>query len=185
MGIFKRIILSLFSIIAAFISAAFIIITIFKNSYDYLVKYYSDYILYNKYGVVISVLAGLGIFAVSLYCFYIAVYSNRDKKAVGKKTGIGEIRISLSAVETIALSSIRRLEGIKDMRAIVSNSGDGISVDMKVVLYPDTIIPMLSEDIQDRVKKAIEDTTGIKVYEVRVLIDNIHSSPAYKAKTGE
>ena len=36
-------------------------------------------------------------------------------------------------------------------------------------------IPLLSEDIQGKVKNAIEESFGIKVNEVKVLIENIYT----------
>jgi uncharacterized alkaline shock family protein YloU len=185
MSISTRIILAVYSIIAAVISIGFCVISVFKNLYDFTVKYFGDYISYNKYGIIVSVAAGLFIFILSVFCFYISLKTNKDRKAVSKKTGIGEVRISIPALETISLSSVRKLDGIKDTRVTVKNAGDGVSIDMKVVLFADTVIPLLSEDIQTRVKEAVENSTGIKVYDVRVLVDNIHSNPVYKAKTGE
>ena len=114
-------------------------------------------------------------FALSLTFLLSGFRSDKDKKAVSKHTNIGEIKISLDTIENIALGASRKLNGVKEAKANLFKREDGVAIVVRTVVLPDINIPLLSEDIQVKVKKAIEDSTGIKVSDVRVVVENIYS----------
>jgi len=46
---------------------------------------------------------------------------------------------------------------------------------IKTIVMPDINIPALLEDIQLKVKKSVEETTGIVVNEVKVSVENTYT----------
>ncbi|GAE87655.1 hypothetical protein JCM21531_1043 [Acetivibrio straminisolvens JCM 21531] len=96
-------------------------------------------------------------------------------KSISKYNNVGEVRISLNTIESIALAASRKLGGVKDNKAYVTKQGDNVVISIKTIVMPDINIPALLEDIQMKVKKSVEETTGIGVNEVKVSVENIYT----------
>jgi len=94
-------------------------------------------------------------------------------RGVSRRNEIGEFKISIHAIENIALAEARRISGLKVLKTPVQKMDKGVYVTVKASAMMDENIPELSQAIQDRVKLAIENSTQIKVIEVRVLISDI------------
>lgn len=91
----------------------------------------------------------------------------------------GEVSITVSAVKIIIMKAAKTIEGIKEIRPAVSNGADGLQVYLHMMINPDISVPELSKKVQDVVRKYLEDTGGLKVAEVKVLVDDL--SPGVKA----
>jgi uncharacterized alkaline shock family protein YloU len=105
---------------------------------------------------------------------------DREKKAITRYTNIGLIKISLSAIETIALNATKKISGVKETKAIVTQSGDSVFILIKSVVLSDVNIPSILEDIQVKVKKTVEDITDVKVNEVTATVENVYAG--YKGR---
>jgi uncharacterized alkaline shock family protein YloU len=112
-------------------------------------------------------------FLLSVVFLLSGVGGKRDKKFVSKYTNIGEIRISLDTLENIALAASRKFSGIRETKASVTRVENGIAVMMKIMVFPEVNIPSISEDLQLKVKNAIEETSGVQVNSIQVLVDNL------------
>ena len=77
-------------------------------------------------------------------------------------------------------SIFEKIAGIRDNKAYVTKQGDHVSVYIKTIVMPDVNIPALLEDIQLKVKKSVEETTGIAVNEVKASVENIYTG--YKSR---
>ena len=47
---------------------------------------------------------------------------------------------------------------------------------------PEINMPSVSEELQGKIKKTVEESSGIGVKEVKVIIDGIYSGPGYKPR---
>ncbi|MEI6602186.1 MAG: alkaline shock response membrane anchor protein AmaP [Clostridia bacterium] len=94
-------------------------------------------------------------------------------RGVSRRNEIGEYKVSLHAIENIALAETRRISGLKVLKTPVQKMDKGVFVTVKASAMMDENIPELSQTVQDRVKMAIEKSTEINVLEVRVLISDI------------
>ncbi len=121
-------------------------------------------------------------FALSIMFLLSGVRSSKDKKAVSKHTNIGEIRISLNSIENIASNASKRSTGIRESKTLVKKAEDGVDIEVRVVVMPDISIPVISEEVQGRVKKSVEDASGITVKNVKVIVDSIYSGVTYKPR---
>jgi len=182
MNIFFRILLAGYAFSMAIISTMTMIVALKPATFDRISLSLTNSILLDTGSRVALFLIALLFFILSITFLFSGIKSNKDKKAVSKYTNIGEIKISLNSLENIALNTARRLTGIKESKAYVFRTGDSVSIDIKVVVMPDINIPALSEEIQSRVKKAVEESSGISVAGVRVLVENIFSGNLYKAR---
>src|SRR5690606_23010539 len=132
-------------------------------------------VLSNKASVILLFIVELIFFGLSLMFLLSGVRSERNRKSITRFNKIGEVKISLNTIENIALAASRRNNGVRDSKAYVKRTGENVSVHIRVVVMPDINIPALLEDIQKRVKKSVEETSGILVDDVKVFVENIYT----------
>lgn len=182
MKIISKILLVIYSLVFAFISAVAVAVTVDKNLLADIYKFLTDTVLKNGGYKLIMFCIGLLLLILSLYFIAIIFRTRREKKSVNKVTDIGEISISLMSLENIALSATKKLDGISGTKAIVSRQDKNVAITIRTHVYPDINIPSLSEKIQSIVKNAVEDISGIAVNSVRVFVESITESEINKTK---
>jgi uncharacterized alkaline shock family protein YloU len=175
MNLLFRVMLTIYGVCLAVVSSIAAAIAINSKIFDNIVEYMDKHILESDHARILLFAFALIFLVISLVFLLSGFKSNKDKKSISKYTNIGEIKISLNAIESIALSASRKLNGIRETKAYVSKMADGVSINIKVVIFGDVNVPILSEDIQVKVKNSVEETTGIKVNDVRVTVENIHT----------
>ena len=109
-----------------------------------------------------------------------------------ENTGMGAIRIANEVVSIIAGLAATEIEGVAGMSGGIAggiaemlgrqNLSKGVevevgeteaAVDLYVVMWYGVKIPDVSWDIQDNVKQAIENMTGLEVVEVNVHVQGV------------
>lgn len=184
MNIFFRILLAIYAFCLAMFSALAMFISIRVQTFASIFSYLEDNVFTDGatgYRIAVFTTA-LVFFALSLMFLFSGIRSNKDKKAVSKHTNIGEIRISLNSIENIAFTSSKKAGGVKESKTSVKKEEDGVAIEVRIVVMPDVSIPAISEEIQSRVKKAVEDAAGIVVKQVKVVVESIYSGITYKAR---
>ena len=83
---------------------------------------------------------------------------------------IGSAYITLSALDCMVQKHVRGNNRIKDCESQVSAVPEGIAVQLKLSLMPDTNIPELTKALQASLKTYVESLSGIQVTEVAILI---------------
>ena len=184
MNIFYRILLAVYAFCLALFSAAIMYIAIWAEAFAGAADFLSrDVFAEGATGPRMAVfLTALVFFALSIMFLLSGVKSNKDKKAVSKHTNIGEIRISLNSIENIAISASKKSNGVRESKTLVKKAEDGVEIEVRIVVMPDMSIPTISEEVQARVKKSVEDYSGIEVKQVKVVVDSIYSGITYKAR---
>lgn len=109
----------------------------------------------------------------------------KKKNTILVDTNHGKIRIAAETIENTAKTVVKDYEEIKDVQVKMVKEKRGIKVYMALLVLPNTNIIELSAKVQDEVKEAIEDTTGVKVNNVDIKIKNITESRKVKAKIKE
>ena len=184
MNIFFRVLLAIYAFCLAVFSAIMMYAVIKTDVFNAIYQYMDERIFsYNGSGPRLALfLTALLFFVLSLMFLLSGVKSNKDKKAISKHTNIGEVSISLNSIENIALNASRKAAGVKDTKAFVRKRVDNVSIVARIVVMPDMNIPAISEDVQTRVKKSVEDNAGINVSDVKVIVDCIYSGATYKSR---
>lgn len=177
MNIFFRILLALYAFCLALVSAAVMLISIKIEYFASITGFLQSNVFSDTtQGPRMAVFAAaLVFFVLSLSFLFSGVRYNKDKKAVSKHTNIGEIKISLNSIENIALTTSKRINGVRDTKAFVKRIEDSVAITVRMVVMPDIGIPAVSMEIQDRVKHAVEENAGVVVKSVKVLVDSIYS----------
>ncbi|TYQ13371.1 UNVERIFIED_CONTAM: putative alkaline shock family protein YloU [Acetivibrio alkalicellulosi] len=180
MNIIFRTLLAFYAFCLTVISLILMIVTLNVDIFNKTSTYLVDNILENPSSTILLFIVELIFFGLSLMFLLSGVKSDKNKKAISKFNNTGEIKISLNTIENIALATARKLNGVRDTKAHVRKMGDNVSVHIKTIVMPDVNIPALLEDVQRKVKKSIEETSGIMVNDIKVSVDNIYTG--YKSR---
>lgn len=180
MNIIFRTILAIYAFCLTVASVILMAMTLNHGFFTSTTEYITEYVLPNKASNVLMFIVELIFFALSMMFLFSGVRSEREKKFISKANSVGEIRISLNTIENIALAASRKLNGIKETKAYVHRFGETVSINIKAVVLAEIHIPTLSEELQIKVKKAVEETSGITVTDVKVSVENIYTG--YKSR---
>lgn len=98
---------------------------------------------------------------------------NEVMHALIKESAMGQVRITVQAMENIVKKSVLQVRGIREVQPRIISRPEGIGVFIHVIVAPDLAIPQVSDEIQEKVKENLERIAGVNVYAVKVLVENI------------
>ncbi|BDG59880.1 alkaline shock response membrane anchor protein AmaP [Caldinitratiruptor microaerophilus] len=122
-------------------------------------------------------LVGAAFFAVSVRLIFFAFARRGAGQAVVHETEVGEVRISLSAVESLVRRVARGIKGVRDVKAGVFLGPSGLVAEIRGTLSPDVSIPDVSAEMQSAVKAQVHRVVGVEVAEVRVRVESLATEP--------
>ena len=122
---------------------------------------------------------------------------NRSTHKVYEKDKLGEVQIADEVVAIIAGLSATEVDGVDSMAGNITNelvgklgmknlskgvkvdvTEDHVSVDLSLNLTYGYNLPEVSEAVQDRVKSAIENMTGLSVLDINIKIAGVNMEAA-------
>ena len=122
---------------------------------------------------------------------------NRSTHKVYEKDKLGEVQIADEVVAIIAGLAATEVDGVDSMALNITNelvgklgmnnlskgvkvdvTEDHVSVDLSLNLTYGYNIPEVSEAVQDRVKSAIENMTGLSVLDINIKIAGVNMEAA-------
>jgi len=109
--------------------------------------------------------------SVILYPFF--NIEKRYKKTLINSTELGDVNITLGAIDNLVKKVVKKREGIFDINTDINNGESGLDINLSIKVYSDYIIPQLTSELQKVVKSYLEDTTGVTVNNVKILINEI------------
>jgi uncharacterized alkaline shock family protein YloU len=171
-GVFDRVVLALFALAVAVISFIFLIMAAagWMEPLNYL-RVILDYSNPNGRWL-IGVLSAVSL-VVSLRFLYFGFRRDRPWQTLIHQTDMGEVRISLSAVENLVTKVARSLKGVRDVRASVFPTPGGLGVRVRGVVSPEVNVPETAREIQQAVTDYTRNVVGVEVTEVKVMVQNI------------
>lgn len=171
-NIFTRSLMILFALLFILI-AAFTMITAFNfqsliNLFIFLRSLSSS--SYLTIAVIVSL-----IFLLSALIFLsIGMKKSKDKKYVSRPTNMGEVQISFITIQNIAMNAASSFSELKNISVSILNDSGNIKVIIRSHIMPGVNIPALSEQVQEKVKISVEESTGVAVSSVKVYIQGIY-----------
>lgn len=84
----------------------------------------------------------------------------------------GEISITVPAIKTIIMRAVKKVEGIKEIRPVVSSRPDGLQIYLHLMVNPDCSMEEMGQSIQKVVKEYVEKIGGVQVAAVKILVDD-------------
>ena len=109
----------------------------------------------------------------TFFAFRMSLRFRREEKTVINQTQFGEIRITVSAIESFALRATRKVKGVKDAHVGVRADLTGLDIFIEISVYPDLSVPQISEEIRAKVDEYIFETIGVRVNSVKVLVTKV------------
>ncbi len=172
-SIMGKIIYYLFLVIVLLISICLFVFSIGIIPFDdvnlYIGLYYKGNLVLN----LITVLVAIFLFISSIKLMFPGKKSKTLSGALVKNTELGGIKVSIGTLNNLAQKAVRKFDEVKDVKSNIISEIDGISVQLKLMIMPDVVIPDLTKKIQDEVKEYIETLSGIHVKEVQIFIDDL------------
>ena len=125
--------------------------------------------------------ARLGIAAVSILVAILAIYSiglNFKKKPENKftlidTTDFGEIHITIEAIENFIARAVTATKEVKEVKPRIKIVPEGIALLLKITINPDTNVPNVTREIQEKVAQYLKEYAGMEVLEIEVVVDKI------------
>jgi uncharacterized alkaline shock family protein YloU len=91
------------------------------------------------------------------------VLPHRSDKAIVRSTSLGQVRVSLRAVEQVVFRGVNQIRGVRDIEVRVRPTAAGVDVWVAIAVAPDLVIPDLAHDVQQRVERSVQETVGVPV----------------------
>lgn len=86
---------------------------------------------------------------------------------------LGNVNITLDALDKLVRKVAAQQEGVTRVSTKLKTLENELHIFLNVKVKPDRPLPQLTKDLQNIVKSYIEDTTGVNINEVKVLVDSI------------
>lgn len=113
---------------------------------------------------------------IGLRLFWISLSRRNYAKAIVHDYMLGQVRISILAIENLVKKVVCQIPGIKEVKPRVVEHHKGMGLHIRAVVAPDISIPEVSREIQQKVQEYLAQTTGITVSEIKVIVDNISTT---------
>jgi hypothetical protein len=99
-----------------------------------------------------------------LFVAFLAVYSNlstrRWERSVVFHNPLGEVMVSLTALEDIGRQAKAEVPGVKDLKLRVLPRRRGLQATARVVLFSDANVPSTTELIQEVIRRRLQEVVG-------------------------
>lgn len=182
MNLFDRFVLALYSLVLTAVSIIAIAVSVRLIPADWVG--YWIYMVYNSDSTRISLFVLSAIFLLISLRFFTYGFRKRGKisPTIDRQGEIGDIRISLDTVESIASRAAKRLRGIRELQAKAIPVESGTAIRLKVTVDGEASIPQLTDELQKNVKHDVEQIAGIHVDKVTVLVTDIVRSQVARSR---
>lgn len=158
---------------AIFLIAVSLLLVLFSvgwtNPIDYLNIIYGDM----RARIIMGVSGGF-VLILGLYIFLLSIFRQPSDHTVVENTSLGEINISLRAVENLLQQAALSVRGVRDVKPIIRSDEKGVYVYLKAIISHEVNIPQASKELQDKSREILENSAGIKVVEIRVNVVDIN-----------
>ncbi|HHT64353.1 MAG: alkaline shock response membrane anchor protein AmaP [Bacillota bacterium] len=169
MKIFNRLLVIIFSLLIGTISLVTLFMALgWTTPLDYLNNVF--YSINNRW--IIGITSGLVLLA-ALNLIFSSLLKNPVNDTKIAENDHGEVSITIPAVEALVKKAAFQIKGVKEVKPVIKCTPQGIAVFVKTSMHPGTVIPSSAQELQAAVKEFLEQTAGIQVLEVKVLITHV------------
>ncbi|NPV70867.1 MAG: alkaline shock response membrane anchor protein AmaP [Firmicutes bacterium] len=169
MGLFDRVVLTLYTFFLALFSLAMVLVS---AGWGYPLEFLKANLATVSGRWVTGIISAM-LFVASLRLLYFGFQKRRGMQTVVHETSMGEVRISLDAIEDLVRRVGRQVQGVRDVKPVVTSGPSGLNVIVRTSVSPDVSIPQVSEELQTTVRNYVKNVVGATVAEVRVFVGNI------------
>ena len=175
MSIIDRIILSIYTLLLAFLSLGVMLLSLRLIPLELVwtgVLYISEQWEAGLVGAVFLL--------VSIRLLLAGMRSRCLKDTIVHHNDIGDVHISLDAIKNLVEKTSRNTRGVRGAKVRVSHDKRGLKVSINAVVSPEVHVPSISAELQQRIHDYIKNTVGVEIADVEILVENISND--FKAK---
>lgn len=169
---FEKFLLILFSIIVIIVSVSLVLIATGMMDESFVITKILEFAKqYKTYTLIIgSIFALLGL---------IGLFSSSDSTesisgGLAIKSDTGTVYINRDTFENIILGVARNFPELKNVKADIQITEQGVIVNVNTMILPDTIVPELTEKLQESIKSSILKQTTIEIKEANIKIKGVY-----------
>ncbi len=109
----------------------------------------------------------------ALYLMFSILFRSTVTQTRIANNDYGEVSITIPAVEVLVKKAAFQIKGVREVKPLIRCTPEGIAVFIKTGMLPETVIPQSAQDLQTTVKDYLEQTAGLQVVEIKVLITHV------------
>lgn len=121
-----------------------------------------SYTLEGAMGRAISLIVGLVLLLFMVYYVIGNLQASRRERTVVLQTPMGEVLVSLPAIEDFARVLKGKIEGLRDIKGRVIYTRRGLKVSARVTVLAEYSIAEVTQKTQDAIRNYIQHTLGIE-----------------------
>lgn len=121
--------------------------------------------------VLLMLLLSLLLLAVGGLCIHLAVRRRRGKGFVVQTGELGEVSISIRALEGLVSRCVEKHEELHVTSTLLENTRDGLVIRLAANMASGVNIPKAVGTLQKQIKQYVTTCSGVDVYEVKVQVD--------------
>jgi hypothetical protein len=125
---------------------------------------------------------GIFLVAVALFTIWGNFEKRRSERTVVLESPLGEIMVSLGAIEDFSRVVKNQVKGVKDIKGKVISTRKGLRVTAHVTLFSDRSVADVTQEVQEAIIQYIQFTLGI---ETQIKPTVIVSKVVFKSKEEE
>lgn len=169
---FEKFLLILFSIIVIIVSVSLVLIATGMMDGSFVTTKILEFAKQYKTCTLIigSIFALLGL---------IGLFSSSDSSdsisgGLAIKSDTGTVYINRDTFENIILGVARNFPELKNIKADIQITEQGVIVNVNTMILPDTIVPELTEKLQESIKSSILKQTTVEIKEANIKIKGVY-----------
>ena len=169
---FEKFLLILFSIIVIIVSVSLVLIATGMMDGSFVTTKILEFAKQDKTCTLIigSIFALLGL---------IGLFSSSDSSdsisgGLAIKSDTGTVYINRDTFENIILGVARNFPELKNIKADIQITEQGVIVNVNTMILPDTIVPELTEKLQESIKSSILKQTTVEIKEANIKIKGVY-----------
>ena len=173
MRFIDKLISFIFDLVIIVLAVTVILVMINKVDVSVVNGLLNQYVFNFEYQSIILPVAIIVVLAALKVTVFSSSLSNVAKKNIFINTPHGKVQIVQDTIENIAKNVVKEHSAIRDVQAGMTKAGKGINMYVVLLVNQNTNIKDIVIQVQDGIKKQIEETTGVVVKNVDVKIKNV------------
>lgn len=114
------------------------------------------------------------VFILTFTLFLRSFKTNPIKLTTIHQTALGQIDITLSALELLVLKAAKKVAGIQEVKPVLKLTENNLSMLLKVQVSPDLNIPQITAELQHAIKEYLLQTAGTSLQEIRIQVTKVN-----------
>ena len=175
---FEKFILCVFSVIMIVLSVFVILVSTGMIQIGDLYQVAVNFLTANKVavlvvGAIVSLFGLIGLFSTS--------GSEEDSRSgLALKNESGTVFLNRDTFETMIISVARNYPELVNPKVDVNISEEGVKANVYAMILPDTVVPTLTEKLQENIKSTVKKQTTIEIKEANIKIKGVYIEPQKK-----